>query len=101
MLVTFSCKEYEDIVMLGDVAKRLLHMMGESGIVPGAIMAEDLPNALANLEAGIKKGSGVIVKQSNPNDEDEKMDVNLATRAFPLINMLQVAIEHHCNVMWE
>ncbi|WP_238583953.1 DUF1840 family protein [Legionella drozanskii] len=42
MLVTFSCKEYENITKFGDVAKKLLNDDGHSATVPGAIVAEEL-----------------------------------------------------------
>ena len=40
MLVTFSCPAYADITMFGDVAVRLLQLMGHSGTVPGALLAD-------------------------------------------------------------
>ena len=54
MLVTFTCPAYADITMFGDVAIRLLKMMGHSGTVPGALLAEDVPAALQRLEAAIE-----------------------------------------------
>jgi hypothetical protein len=42
MLVTSSCPAYSDITMFGEVAVRLLKMMGHSGTVPSAVLAEDI-----------------------------------------------------------
>ena len=42
MIVTFKTKPYADITMFGDVAIHLLKLMGHSGTVPGAIVAEDV-----------------------------------------------------------
>ena len=53
MLVTFSCPAHADITMFGDVAIRLLELMGHSGTVPGALLAEDVAAALARLEAAV------------------------------------------------
>jgi hypothetical protein len=53
MLVTFTTKAYADITMLGDVAIAMLKMMGHSGTVPGAIRAEEVPEALSRLTAAI------------------------------------------------
>jgi hypothetical protein len=47
MLVTFTTKTYPDITMFGDVATRLIKMMGASGTVPSAIDAAGVSNALA------------------------------------------------------
>lgn len=102
MLITFTCKEYENITMFGDIAKRLLTLMGQSGTVPGAIVAEDIPAALSSLQKGIegsKSTQSSITNQSN--NADEEPEVSLAHRALPLINMLKAAKTHHCNVMWK
>jgi len=98
MLVTFSCKAYENITMLNDVAKTLLTLMGHSGVVPGAIVAEDISQDLSKLELGIKSEGQ---NASGFSDKDDEEEVNLATRAFPLINMLKAAMKQHCNVMWQ
>ena len=46
MLITFKSDAYADIIMFGDIAERLLKMMGHSGTVPSAILADDVPAAL-------------------------------------------------------
>ena len=51
MIGTFRTKEQPDIMMFGDVAIELLKMMGHSGTVPSAIVAKDVPAALACLKA--------------------------------------------------
>ena len=54
MLVTFSSDAYPEFTMFGDVAIRLIKMMGHSGTVPSAILAEDIPAALARLQAALQ-----------------------------------------------
>ena len=44
MLGTFSCPAYADITMFGDVALHLIQLMGHSGTVPSAILAEEHPD---------------------------------------------------------
>ncbi len=56
MLVTFKSDAYADIMMFGDAALRLLKMMGHSGTVPSAILAEDVPAALDRLKRAIEEG---------------------------------------------
>ncbi|MBI4808627.1 MAG: DUF1840 domain-containing protein [Nitrosomonadales bacterium] len=53
MLVTFTTDAYADITMFGDVALKMLKMMGHSANVHGAIWAEDVPEALSRLTAAI------------------------------------------------
>ena len=100
MLITFSCETYENITMIGDIAKQLLNLMGHSGTVPGAIVAEDIPEALSRLELAIKKNKQTTAQVAE-QDEDEEPQISLAHRSFPLINMLKSAMKHNCNVMWE
>ena len=53
MLVTFKTEAYANITMFGEVAVTLLKLMGHSGTVPGALMAEDVPAALERLKAAV------------------------------------------------
>lgn len=98
MLVTFTCDAYENIILFGDVAKQLLTMMGQSGTVPGAILAEDVTEALTRLKAAIDQKKQI--QQAPKPDDDEEPEVSLAHRAVPLIALLQAAEKHQCNVMW-
>lgn len=102
MLVVFSSSAYGDITMFGDVAKTLLKMMGHSGTIPSALYAEDVPAALERLKHAIETGHiEQPVEKSTDSNDDEEQYVNLATRAYPLIEMLTSAAEENCNVMWE
>lgn len=97
MLVTFSCKKYENIMMFGDVALRLLALMGHSGTVPGAILAADIPEALSRLKKGIEKAE----PEDNARQKDDDEAISLANRALPLIKMLEAANKNNCNIMWK
>jgi len=98
MIVTFTTKTYPDIIMFGNIAMTLLKMMGHSAKAPGAILAADVPEALARLRTAIdalNEPSGV-----EDDDEDEPV-VSLAHRALPLIELLEAAIAADANVMWK
>jgi hypothetical protein len=97
MLVTFSCPAYADITMFGDVAVRLLRLMGHSGTVPGALLAEDVGAALQRLEAGIATWEEEVPSQAAEEDEPR---VSLRTRALPLIEVLRAADKEKVDVMW-
>ena len=98
MLVTFSTDAHADITMFGDVALPLLKMMGHSGTVPSAILAEDVPAALSRLTAGIEAAKAA--PSVDDEDEDEPQ-VSLSSRALPLINLLTAAVKEGCDVMWK
>lgn len=91
--------------MFGDVAVTLLKMAGHSGTVPSAMLAGDVPSALARLEQKLAAaGPEVESKQSGrPNAQDAETTpaVGLRLRAYPLIQLLSAAAEQGCDVMWE
>ena len=98
MLVTFTTKAYADVTMFGDVAVAMWKMMGHSTTVPGAIVAEDVPEALSRITAAIE-----AEKASEPA-EDKNADepvVSMANRARPLIDLLAAAAKANTYVMWK
>ena len=103
MLVTFTCKAYADITMFGDIAQHLLTLMGHSGTVPGAILAEDVPAALDRLKRAIETEKAVPIphkSRDNQDDDSNEKAVSLRHRALPLIELLAAAAKENCNVMW-
>ncbi len=99
MLVTFSCPDCADITMFGDVALRLLDLMGQSGKVPGALPAEDVPRALARLESAVETDEQTSEPEES-DDADDEAAVSLSRRAWPLIDMLKTAVRSKCSVAW-
>lgn len=102
MLVTFKTDAYADIIMFGDVARQLLKMMGHSGTIPGAILADDVPGALDRLKRAVESEKST---EEPPNqgrgDEKEQAAVRLSYRALPLIQLLTAAAKKKRDVMWE
>lgn len=91
--------------MFGDVAVTLLKMAGHSGTVPSALLAADIPAALARLEQGLaaagpEEESKQRVRPS-AEDADTPPPVGLRLRAYPLIQLLSAAARQGCDVMWE
>lgn len=105
MLVTFHSKAWSSVTLFGEVADTLLKMMGHSGAVPGALLAEEIPAAVARLMREVSAaGSRTDEKQrARPGDEDAEAlpPVTLRQRAYPLIRLLSAAAEKKCDVMWE
>ena len=103
MLITFKTKAYASITMFGDVAIALLKLMGHSGSVPGALMADDVPAALAHLKAAVEAHPDEPMDPTTDpaTDGEEGEHVSLAHRALPLIELLTAAAAAHENVMWD
>ena len=104
MLITFHCETHADITMFGDVAKQLIRLTGHSVVVPGAILAEDVPAALAQLKKGLEDPPQPADTRSKAdrlaNDEDAP-PIGLAKRAFPLLELLSDAARDQKDVMWD
>jgi len=103
MLVTFKSSSHGDITVFGSVAKSLLKMMGLSGQVPGAVMADDVAaarSALTQSLDALESDSDDDQANTKSNDEGDA-PVALSTRAIPLLAMLESAAENGDNVMWE
>jgi len=104
MLVRFRSKESAEFIMLGDIAVKLIQLMGHSGTIPGAIAAEDVPAALQRLREALEIQGAEPAP--GPGDEVEETGepeprVTLANRAYPLIEMLKAAAANDSYVMWD
>jgi hypothetical protein len=104
MLVTFKTEAYANITMFGDVAVPLIKLMGHSGSVPGALLAEDVPEALERLKSAVAAHPDAPLdpaRAAGRNENDEGSHVSLAHRALPLIELLSAAAAQNKNVMWD
>ncbi len=99
MLITFKTKSYANITMFGDVATKMLEMMGYGTSVPGAIISDDVPQALSNLRSSLESVMEVVEPAGDADDDQPA--VSLHTRAVPLVNLLQSAIDDENHVRWE
>lgn len=101
MLVTFSCPAYASITMFGAEAVRLLNLMGHSGTVPSALLAVDVPVALARLEAAVAVSEQLPEPEVSGQSVDDEPPVSLSHRALPVIELLRAAAKAKCDVMWD
>ncbi|MCX7117064.1 MAG: DUF1840 domain-containing protein [Legionellales bacterium] len=100
MLVTFTSKASGDITLFGKDALTLLKMMGQSEVIPSAILAKQVPAALILLTEALvleKKKSSLLIPKLTDEDDDE---VSIHQRAVPLMALLQHASDKACDVMW-
>lgn len=107
MIVKFSTRAGA-LTMHGDAAVALLKAMGHSGTVPGAILAADLPAALAELRKQLKELAQIPSPLPAPQPEDtddqdreREPPVTLRMRALPIIDMIETAIARDSDLMWE
>jgi hypothetical protein len=105
MIVKFSTRAGA-LTMHGDAAVALIKAMGHSGTVPSAILAADLPEALASLRRVLEEQAHAPPPPPPPegveDDEREREPpVTLRMRALPLIDMIETAIARGSDLMWE
>ena len=100
MLVTFKTSAWSDITMFGSAANAILKMMGQSGNVPGALLAADIPDALQRLKRELEQQAKEEAGVDNIEDEEDR-PVSLHTRATPLIELFEAAASNNENVLWE
>ena len=98
MLVTFTTDAYANTTMFGENALAMLKMMGHSSTVPGAIRAEDVPQALSRLKAAVESGTEL---PPAVNRNAEEPEVSVGHRGLPLIYLLSAAVRAKSFVTWD
>jgi len=99
MLVKFN-SDAGALIMFGDVARKLLRMMGQTGDVPGALLAPDVPAALERLKKAVA-AEPAAREGGGPAAGNEEPPVSMRQRAFPLIDLLTRAAMRDRDVVWE
>ena len=97
MLVTFHSKDHYPIQMLADPALQLLHLMGVTDKVPGAIAADDVAQAYWQLQEALAE----IPNKAEQLDADGEPVVTLQQRAVPLLAMLKAAVKTQHPIHWD
>jgi hypothetical protein len=87
------------VMMFGEIAQTLLKMMGHSGAVPSALLAEDIPAALERLKSALALTPGGQAGQSDHRAGERK--VSLQQRAYPLIELMERAAQRKTDITWK
>ncbi|HXH03431.1 MAG TPA: DUF1840 domain-containing protein [Candidatus Competibacteraceae bacterium] len=100
-MITFRGEHVGSIMMFDDVAITLLRMMGMSGRRQGAILPEDIPEALERLQTALAEYRPPPSPRREEDEEDEAEPViSLNQRAYPLIVLLREALATRSYVTW-
>ena len=83
-------------MMFGDVARRVLKLMGQSGNIPGGVSAENIAGALEQLQKAVTLEG----EPPEAGEEGEQAKVGMAARAYPIIEMLKAAAREETSIMW-
>jgi hypothetical protein len=99
-LVVFRSRAAGEIIMLPEVAQRLLELVGKPLGERGVITAAQLDDALASLLRAVEEERAAGTPPAPEEDPARPPPVRLAQRAFPLIEMLRAARKRGVDVTW-
>jgi len=108
MITIFRSKASGDVIMFGDVAQKLLELMGKEAGAQGIITVEQLPGAIALLQAAVaadkeqRQGQAEedLPQSETAADGSRRPYVSLAQRATPLLELLQWSLKKRVPVVW-
>lgn len=112
MLVTFKSRATADVIMFGKDARRLLKIMGkDTDDTKGIVTLEQMPTAIRKLRQAIEEEKQALAEKNTAADQDDDSDdtskpgagipVNLAQRAWPLLEALEIAQKEKQPLIWE
>lgn len=106
MLYRFESRASPPFIMLETHARQLFEIIGKAPERRGTVSLEELPGAIAALEARLAREA-----HNTHNDDDfaveghgaeaEKEHVSLHRRAAPLLHMLKESLADGKAVVWE
>jgi len=108
MIVTFQSPASGDVIMFGDVAHRMMELMGKDPDPKGIVTVEQLPDAITRLRAAIeadKQRLAAMQDDERPQFEVgeggvKRPFVSLAQRAAPLMELLEWSLKKKKPVVW-
>ncbi|MDR2260994.1 MAG: DUF1840 domain-containing protein [Azoarcus sp.] len=113
MLITFKSSAGADVIMFGEIARQLLAVLGKDpDESKGIVTTGQLPGAIARLQAAIDaeraRRNAKTPAERETEEESEReagrggmsATVNLAQRAWPLLDLLQRARAEDAPVTW-
>ncbi len=108
MIIVFQSQAAGDVIMFGDVAQRMMAIMGKDVADQGIITVDQLPDAINRLRAAIAadkaeragKTDDDLPKKERAEDGSSRPFVNLMQRAVPLVELLELSLKKNKPVVW-
>ncbi len=101
MLYKFKSQAAAEVIMLPNTGDEVLKIIGKTPSPTGIVTVEQIPGAIAALQAEIKR------RESQPQGEaeteearNEEDPIPLSRRAVPFIDLLKVSAEAGKDVVW-
>ena len=99
MHYVFRSRSDADLIMMGPVGDRLLHIVGKEPAPSGIIEAAALPAAIAAIEAAVAADRRERGGDEAAEDAKEPR-IGLAQRAWPLLEMMKRALADKNDIVW-
>lgn len=107
-IVTFKSAACADLIYFGDVARCLMELMGKEAAAKGIVTVEQLPEAIARIEAAIEADQAEHLRQVRDEETETETDgqdgtrprVSLTQRALPLLALLEESLAERKPVVW-
>lgn len=104
MLYKFKSRATADVIMLDANGRQLLQIMGKAPGVPGIVTPEQIPAAIAAIEAAIAQDDAARAQADKETEGDgvtqRPEPVHLHQRAAPLLDMLRRSAQAGREVCW-
>ncbi|MBS3936186.1 MAG: DUF1840 domain-containing protein [Sulfuritalea sp.] len=108
MIITFKSAACADLIYFGDVARRLMTLMGKEATDRGIVTVEQLPAAIARLKDAIAADCAchrrIVQEEERGREPDEaggeRAAVSLTQRALPLLALLEESLAERKPVVW-
>lgn len=103
MLYKFKSQAAADVIMLNQNGKQMLTIIGKDPAPQGIITVEQIPAAIAALEAAILVHEAALAQRSEQPDVEVEVDgdsVMLRHRAAPFIDLLRTSAAAGKDVVW-
>jgi Domain of unknown function (DUF1840) len=94
MLYKFKSKAGGDVIMTGPHGDQLLRLLGREPAAQGILLPQDLPPAIAALEAA------VAAEELPVDDDAQPRPIGLRQRAWPLLEMMKRARAQDKEIVW-
>jgi hypothetical protein len=119
MLFEFKSRATGSVVMTGDVGKKVLPLIGKTADARGIITVDQMPAAIAALEAACRRENELAADarnkakglptaapqtsaggQDNDHPDDDPHLIGICQRVYPLIEMLKASHSAGKDITW-
>ena len=100
MHYVFRSRSDADLIMMGPVGDRLLHIVGKAPAPSAKMVAAALPAAIAASGGGVAADRRERIGGDEAAEDAKEPRIGLAQRAWPLLEMMKRALTDKNDIVW-